>query len=99
MIYKQNSLIFNIFFVHQEPEKPITDEPRESDLAQTSASKAPVDEEVSLTDKKEDESKSKTSQASAPSKMEVRKIFYFNAKIFCIVRFNYFLVLILLLII
>ena len=40
--------------------------------AAAEAKPATAEEDISQTDKKEDDSKSKTSQASAPSKMEVR---------------------------
>ena len=58
------------------------DESKDADLVQASLSKSAGDEDVSLTDKKEDDSKSKTSLASVPSKMEVRKhvfTFYYTA--------------------
>ena len=48
---------------------------------QASVSKSAADEDVSLTDKKEDDSKSKTSLASVPSKMEVRKYLILHSSI------------------
>ena len=80
---RQNYEFFNYSFAIfiWEPEKEVTDESKDADLVQASVSKSAADEDVSLTDKKEDDSKSKTSLASVPSKMEVRKYLILHSSI------------------